>query len=481
MTTRTKSREHHEQTNAALRLLRLTNKVVGPINANFASAFEFKHYEHKARQLQVQFSDSSRADNEPEAPIDSTFANAQSLFSLAEDFWHVVGWAFNCSCLDSMYAARWTRWHLWLDFIIQVLEADWETRFYNGSSEDSLILQFIESSAAGYGRDRRIMRAIFADGSTKSLNEFKEVFRHELKPPKTDEDKPKKREVEKLDIEAEVYGDYMAPDDDDDSDDNYAQNNNSRSSKTHRTRTPSTRRITPRNSNQSLRSAGDDDHTSPATNRPTNTNLGGPKSIALRLRLLHLLSHVAGCPATVPSFLELPELYALFTDFIRPLPTLTFTHLLTSTSRLFSVHAHSSLCEELLQKMLENNIVTNDRYLTRNKLVESYLPFAASTHSASSNAKVSVLLSSLLRMLKGSGALEYDDEVRQAVRTGVERRERVLRSDSRTKKGAEQEEDVAAKMLQESGRWIMRCVGADDLDATSSQRSDTITVMPRRV
>lgn len=467
MTTRTLSREHHEQVNAALRLLRLTNKIVGPINASLASAFEFKHYDRKGRQLQAELPESSQAEAQPEAPIDSIYADATSLFYLAEDFWHVAGWAFNCSCLDSMYAARWSQWSLWLDFMIQVLESDWELRFHDNTAEDSMILHFIESGTSSYGRDRRIMRAVFADGSAKSLNEFKEIFKHELKPPKTDNDKPKKREVEKLDIEAEIYGDYMAADDEDDSDEDYSQGN-SRTSKTPRTRTPSTRRITPRNSNQSLRR---DDADQPL---PSSTsNLGGPEALTLRLRLLHLLSHVSGCPATIPSFVEIPELYTLFVEFIRPLPVPAFSQFVVALPRIFSRDAHCTLCEVLLQRMLEN-VVDDERYLTKTKMVQSYLPFAASKSDASSNAKVSLLLESLVRSMKKGGLLDDGPDVQEAVRKGVERRQQVLRSD-RGKK-ASGEEELASKMLRESAWGLLRAVGARELDE-EAEDSDTIVAV----
>jgi hypothetical protein len=468
MTTRTISRDHHEAANEARRLLRLTHKVLGPINGNFATAFEFKHYDHVARS-RIAHSDSSQPDIEPEAPIDSPYADAGSVFSLAEDFWHVVGWAFNCACLPDMYAARWSQWHLWLDFMLSILESDWELRFHNNTVEDSLILQFIESATSGYGRDRRIMRAIFADGSPKSLNEFKPIFKHELKPPKSDTDQPKKREVEKLDIDAEVYGDYMAPDDDEDGDEDYSQNSRP-AGKTQRTRTPSTRRITPRNSNQSLREDFDS-----GTGSNTTSTLGSPKALSLRIRLLHLLSHISGCPATLPSFLEIPELYTLFIEFIKPLPISLFASVLTTTARLFSSDAHSTLVEKLLQRTLETSFNSDERFLTRTKLVESYLPFAASRSDVPSNAKVSICLEALVRSLKRAGLLGGDRvDVQRAVRMGVERRGRVL------KRGKKEEEELAGKMLRESGRRMMWSVGIEvDAEEEDDIDSDTIVVAER--
>lgn len=449
MTTKTLSREHHEQANAALRLLRLTNKVVGPINANFSSAFEFKHYDHNPRKLHANPESSQEA--QPEPPIDSIYAGAKSIFSLAEDFWQVVGWAFNCSCLESMYAARWSQWSLWLDFMIQALEADWELRFHNKTVEQSLILQFIESAASSYGRERRIMRAIFADGSPKSLNEFKEVFRNEISPPKTDSDKPKKREVDKLDIEADIYGDYMAGNDEDDSEE---EDKYTPISKSSRTRTPSTRRITPRTSNQSLKSI---DTSLPSST--TASTLGPPTAITLRHRLLHLLSHVSGCASTIPSFLELDELYSLIAEFVRPLPLPIFIQFIVSLPCTFSPDAHTTLLEILLQGMLEN-VVDQEIYLTSKKMVETYLPFGSAKGDVGGNARVSVVLEGLVRGMGRVGALDLNGmEVREAVKVGVRRRGEALTRERRGKEGEE-----AAAILRESGWGLLRGVGAEKGD-----------------
>ena len=48
LTTRTTSREKHEQANAALRLLRLTNEVIGPVGSDMRTAFAFKRFTYLA-------------------------------------------------------------------------------------------------------------------------------------------------------------------------------------------------------------------------------------------------------------------------------------------------------------------------------------------------------------------------------------------------------------------------------------------------
>ena len=52
-------------------------------------------------------------------------SDADSVWQRAEDFWHVVGWAFRCSVL---HPERWERWQIWLQFMCNVLEDDWKER-----------------------------------------------------------------------------------------------------------------------------------------------------------------------------------------------------------------------------------------------------------------------------------------------------------------------------------------------------------------
>lgn len=157
--------------------------------------------------------------------INLSIANAGSLWVSAEDFWHVVGWALNCSVA---YPRRWARWKLWLEFITTVLQDDWKQRkqivskkqledpnFSHGSAEtilaDSMIVRYLPGASSGYGGQRRIIRSIFADGSTKAQREFSPVFKNETKDWKEDTGVKRKREA-KVNVDEDDYGDYMDSD-----------------------------------------------------------------------------------------------------------------------------------------------------------------------------------------------------------------------------------------------------------------------------
>ncbi|PYH46764.1 uncharacterized protein BP01DRAFT_390441 [Aspergillus saccharolyticus JOP 1030-1] len=248
-TTRAKTAEGEEAPNAALRLLRLTNALVGPIAAKFGLAFSFTHFatsRHGRRRRGADDTPTSEAAEDIMTPVNLDLSESQSIWSRAEDFWHAVGWAFNCSVL---HHERWEHWRIWLEFMCEVLESDWNERYRQWiedkeSSADSkvpsasrrrnsnrtndaadqilknsLILRYIEGASATYGRNRRIVRSIFADGGVTSSNEFREVFENELKQSKHKKhsSNSKKRSAQ-VNIDAEEFGDYLTDDEDDDED-----------------------------------------------------------------------------------------------------------------------------------------------------------------------------------------------------------------------------------------------------------------------
>ena len=248
-TTRTTEREKWNQANAANRLLRLILSTAGPVKANVCDAFRFTKYDGRISRLSGggRYSDDEES---ADAAFKTRYATTGSIFTRVDDFWSLIGWAFNCSCLPDAHAARWAHYEIFLTFMLDLLETDWQLHFTANTTEESLIWQYIELASGGFGRARRIVRGVFADGSAKSLNEFREVFKNELKPPKDEALKYKSRTV-KVDIDENEFGDYLAPNDSDVSENDTATPE-FRTSK--RKRTPS-RRTTSRTSNESLRSA----------------------------------------------------------------------------------------------------------------------------------------------------------------------------------------------------------------------------------
>ena len=224
-TTRAAPSEANRAANEALRLLCQVNSAVGPVNADFATAFAFSSSSKgRLRSWKVSAKVTNSAPRELDGgAINTEIASGGSIWQRAEDFWHVVGWAFNCSVA---WKNRWERWELWLSFMLDVLNDEFDERLKKAKEtedghdaqdllKESLILQYLSSCGNRTAR-RRIMRAIFADGDSKCMNEFKEIFKNETKERKKKETSTVERTTKKLNIDEGEFADYVDDDEDDD-------------------------------------------------------------------------------------------------------------------------------------------------------------------------------------------------------------------------------------------------------------------------
>ncbi|KAL8720522.1 MAG: hypothetical protein Q9225_002644, partial [Loekoesia sp. 1 TL-2023] len=212
LTTRAQSEDRLQASILALKYLRLVLSLVGPLNGNLRDAFAFSTVETSSRRgaarRRTTGDDASLTKDDLDS-INTELANAGSVWAKAQDFWHVVGWAFNCSVL---HKRRWERWHLWLEYMIDVLDKDWALRAHlhieNEYSDDdpregSIIVQYLSAGDTIARQERRILRAVFADGSPRSTAEFPEIWRNETKERKKEADI--KKTESKLDIEADKW------------------------------------------------------------------------------------------------------------------------------------------------------------------------------------------------------------------------------------------------------------------------------------
>ncbi|PYH90986.1 hypothetical protein BO71DRAFT_360296, partial [Aspergillus ellipticus CBS 707.79] len=509
-TTRAKTAEEEEAPQAALRLLRLTNTLVGPIASKLGPAFSFSHLETSRRGGRRRADDTPALKDvsaDDARPLDLDLGQAQSIWTRAGDFWHAVGWAFNCSVL---HHDRWARWQVWLEFMCEVLESDWNERVRQRDESqattspvtsptitasprksrhrnknktkpqdpslqilrDSLIFRYINEASAVYGRNRRIVRSIFADGGSTSSNEFREVFHQELRHAKAGSTNSKKRSVQ-VNIDEEEFGDYLTDDDDDDNDDDTTETPDTTDSATS-TRQPKR----PRRGTRKGPALGPGINTPqgpyggsapssgiivPINQIPTKHIpymhgdvgfFGGMTSLALRQRLLALLSSVS---ITLPEdFTPLEDLYHLFAENIRHLPLPVFQAFI-SPSVLPSLPpaAKTTLCEYLLFRMRETAAPNSDEeYLSQEKLVHCYLPYAANTTSTSDNAKVSIILEALLILLADSDMLKPSTELDQAVQKGIDARAFKSQRESRRDDGSQFADSIEYAWLAESAERL---------------------------
>lgn len=213
--------------NTSLHLLYSVLQLVGPVNANFTTAFAFREQSGSHRKLnraqQIKLgqdegqSPAGGVEEEVER-IDSGIANEGGLWAKGEDFWHVLGWALNCSV---RWTGRWQRWKMWLGFMVELLEDDWQERLRlaqepgkENALRESLIVQYLAVVGTGGRTGKRgIMRAIFADGSPKAMDEFKEVFFNETMERKKPANVNATRK--KINIDEGDFGDYFEDEDGD--------------------------------------------------------------------------------------------------------------------------------------------------------------------------------------------------------------------------------------------------------------------------
>lgn len=393
LTTRAKTLDRIQAANLALRYLRLLLKHAGPVNGNLNEAFSFSSLSLSSRRggsgRRRTTGEGTDLPADGSEGIDTELANAGSLWARAEDFWQIVGWCFNCSVL---HKRRWERWSAWLGYMLEVLEADWDTREHGegeASRGKSLIMKYINSGTTTAGGQRKILRAIFADGGTKPVAEFNEIWTNETKELKKDADI--KKVEKKIDIEANDYGDYMDDENHEDLEDSPDESSSS-----------------PQQTSQlqdSTPNVADD--------------LGGMDSINLRLRLLSLLSKVS---AVLPhDFTDPTTLYDDFLEHFRSLPLPAFFLAVSPpTLRVFTPAAASSLVQYILRSLIAASapLPPNDD-ISQDILETSYLAYAANTSSLADNTRVSLCVETLLRLVDLHVGLAWTPGLQEAAEKGV--------------------------------------------------------------
>lgn len=466
LTSRASTPEKISQSNAALKLLWTINRSAGPVNSYLPEAYRYRRYDLGPSRRRSKDTDT---DEDPTKDhLNSKFSDTESLFSLAEDFWAVVGWALNCSCLPGVYATRWSYWGPWLQYMLDVLETDWELREETDVHGHSLLWQYIRFATGGTARGRRILRAIFADGSPTALKEFREIFRKELKEPRNDKEKSKEAVTVAVNVDQEIYGDWMQEEESSSDEDDSAKRGDmlqSRPAKRLRTRTP-------HRTNRSLFTETDDSDASTQDEKNGAKGLGPPDSINIRLRFLQLLSNFSAglnqlTPNQDPIFIDPHELYTLFVEFIRPLPLPAFQKIILRTSTLdrdLRAESRIALCEFILQRLVDsdtgNQGLSTFEPMTQERLIAEYLPYKSGKNTIEVQAKVAVLLESLMRLLTASNnnVLRRNEDLVRAVQGGIEKRNaraKEIREGPRYRRGHGSDEENAYLVLKESGMGMV--------------------------
>lgn len=413
LTTRAKSADTLQAANLAHRYLRQVLKTVGPVQSGFADAFDYgggtSPRSTRRGGVRRRVTGSSPPKHDTFGLVENELATGEALFAQVGSFWDVVGWAFNCSVL---HEPRWERWCLWLEFMVEVLETEWEMKLMQKEEMKSMIVAYILAGRGALDGGRDILRAIFADGQKFSAGRYQEIWKNETRQTRQDTDTKK---FKKIDIEADDYGDYVS----DESDDDLASIDEAMSDEPVQSASPSKAAM------------GVDSQIPEAS-----LQYGGIQALALRFRLLALLSKAsqlysaAFTDSSHPSALAgaTQRLFMLILEYIRPLPLPSF-FVMVSQSTLS--HLDPGSASVLIQYLLHKTGLIASKapepvcdFLQQDRLEESFLPWTAKSTSIEDNAKVSLCVETLMRLLHvHTEGLVWTKELEQAVEGGIKARE----------------------------------------------------------
>lgn len=438
-----------EAANGALSYLRNLLHTVGPLHGRFKEAFHFGTNWSRGNTPDAPDDDDAPDDASVDAPLEGKYFK-DSVWRRGHDFFGLVGWAFNCSVL---YPNRWEYWRQWMEFMLDVLEADLHERHRldreanraGGRDEDSELPLLQDAILAGYmasqqkgrmtGGLKWIMKALFADGGPASSSLFKEMWPKEHRGLSKKDIHKRKRE--QVNIEKGEYGAWL--------------------------------------DDESI-------YSSQASEPPTPQKFLGKhkyqplvpsffESIELRQRLFALTSYLCNYLPEPP--IDLPDLYEAYVHTMKEQPLSPFVAFVTSTTSSPSLRVESqiTLLQDILMLFMPAGMVAPakvdpaswDANGTSAAILERcFLPCAANTITADHNAKVSVLLEELLQIAWVHGPQDFSPGLMDIVRKGVSARETKVRKKAAARgrgRGAAQADEAeleARTVLEDSGRRLLQ-------------------------
>ncbi|KAK7949587.1 hypothetical protein PG988_016226 [Apiospora saccharicola] len=470
-TNRPKEESWPETANNSLAYLRCLLKTVGPINARFKEAFRFgagpSRYSHGG-------SPSSDCENElledtwGDAPMEGKYFK-DSVWRRGQDFFGVVGWAFNCS---QLYPNRWYYWRQWLDFMFDVIEADLLERHRLDVEadragarpdedkflllRDSILAGFIGQQKGRLGGLKWIMKALFADGSKGSSSVFQEMWHNEHRG--ISKKAINKRKRAQVNLEKGEYGAWL----DDES-------------------IYSSQASEPSTPQKLLSSSG--------KSKLQTLEPAFVESIQLRQRLFAMLSYLCNFLTDPP--VALPDLYESYVEHLKVLPLTVFNAFITQTTSALRLDSQISILQDVLMLLMPSNAVSParvdaDRYDANGTspaiLERCFLPYASNTIEAEDNAKVSMLLEELVQLVWVDGTETFGPALVDVAKKGVAAREAKAARKKPSARGrgrgggptmVEDGEAEAKAVLQASGkrlvtlaRMVVASLESDDDEST---------------
>lgn len=422
--------------------------VVGPVNGGFRRAFRFGGVVGGRRYggFGEDEGGSDEEDDEEEKGegvgdddgLRGALANEHSVWVRGQDLWSTVGWAFNTA---ARYPARWRFWRVWLELVLDVLEADWKERSrldgVDGDDNDeeapttwraqSMVVMYLDQRDGRQSGLKRIVRALFADGGDLSSSAFPEVFDGEPRGPR----KPSKKRKRELDVQNDQFGDYL----DDDS-----------------ISSGVSEPPTPQKARRGRRL--------PSAVLSTYASAGLAESVPLRLRFFRRLSAATWALRRQD---QLNRLYEDYAAAVKVLPLPLFSLFVTQRENPLVDETHITITKELFELLLPAKHKSPDKVdaendakggLTMAMLEHCYMPWPANTVGLDDNAKLSLLVENALQLLWTLDLVEYSDGLADAAIKGIEARKTKSTTTRTGRAKAEAGDLVAQNVLNNSAERI---------------------------
>ncbi|KAK6513392.1 hypothetical protein TWF281_005019 [Arthrobotrys megalospora] len=481
----------------ASRYLRTITRLAGATNCQLQQAWQFKRSENsttskeedvRTRRMRnrnvaktgaVARKGRQAANNEiditPFANLE--IANEENVFKRCDDIWSLIGWALVCSCV---YKKRWEVWRDFLELLIETLQNDFQERIDAAPDPKDMDIQGTLITAVGFLPDlaggagyKRIVRAIFANGSEKSRNEWTPVFPKETKkPPKKEYKKWKhtldtnlyaaKRRGETEDALSMIRENAVKE---------FHKFRNNVNDTTEEYKDFRDQIATDRNfgddeseEESGIRPAKKEDKSRLETNEEAVETWGGVQAIIIRLKLMALLTYAFAY--------DIPTLscfYTEFTDNLRFLPIKQLT-LFLSTS-FYPCPDNPVFRGTILTTILQRSMVfqppggwnENTDDLNDDVLTTWYFPHYARGTDIEAQVRMGSVLESLARLwhvnVPGGKGIYWTEEMDEAVEKGIKvRREKATAAFKRKKvpTGADEELMKMLGVVEGRLRILMR-------------------------
>lgn len=163
------------------------------------------------------------------------------------------------------------------------------------------------------------------------------------------------------------------------------------------------------------------------------------------------------------AFLDTDDLFDLYTEFLRPLPLHVFVQFVLPSEPFLEPNAQASVNQDLLRILISSDAPTyKAETMTQKEFETHFLPYPANYTNHLENARVSVLVEGLLRLLVRYLDLQVDESFMSKLEEGISARKEKAKFGARKLTGEkEAEEELAVGVLEMSSmrmRMLLRTI-----------------------